>query len=258
VRLPAVRERLVALRDSTVLTDTSRVEDLGTLDCRVRRAWRADTLLRAPSGAPLAVRITPRRGGTLTLVADGGLFTNRALRETAAGEFSLALLRGGPRRIVVDEYHHGFGASGSMTAALWDWSTRSPWGWALWQALLIGVVALLAATVRSGPVHELPGRARRSPLEHVRALARTLAASRGHDVAVSILARGLRRRLSADGRPSRDDPRPWLAALGARVRTPAARRSAARLLDLTRPGRGADEVLAAAHAVEELWQELRP
>ncbi|HEX7918202.1 MAG TPA: hypothetical protein VF454_02310, partial [Gemmatimonadales bacterium] len=104
----------------------------------------------------------------------------------------------------------------------------------------------------------LPSPSRRSPLEHVTALARTLAASRGHDVAILTLVRGLRRRLSADGRPARDDPKAWLRDLQARVRGGSARRAVQRLIELTRPGRDTNEVLAAANAVEEIWQDLRP
>ena len=77
-------------------------------------------------------------------------------------------------------------------------------------------------------------------------------------MAVRALERGLRRRLSADGKPTRDDPRRWLEGLGDRVRGGVARRAVAQLLELTRPGQGAAQVLAAANAVEEIWQELRP
>jgi hypothetical protein len=101
-------------------------------------------------------------------------------------------------------------------------------------------------------------RKRRSPLEHVRALATALRAARGHDVAVKLLVRGLRRRLSRDGRLTRDPVDRWVAQLQDRVRTPRARAAVARLGAFTRPGASAEDVLAAANAVEEVWQELRP
>ena len=47
----------------------------------------------------------------MTLVSDDRLFSNRALRESAAGPFALSLVVPRYRRIVVDEYHHGFDAS---------------------------------------------------------------------------------------------------------------------------------------------------
>lgn len=257
LEIPAVRIRLSALVDSA-LVDSSRSSDLGMRSCPRRPRGFVDTLLRAPSGAPLAIRITRKRGPTITLVGDPTLFTNRALRESAAGEFTLALLRPGPTAVLVDEYHHDYGTGRSLAGAILAWSAGSPFGWILWQAVAVGLIALVASMVRLGPIRPLPAADRRSPLEHVTALARTLAASRGHDVAVLTLVRGLRRRLSADGRPARDDPKAWLRDLQGRVRGGAARRAVARLIELTRPGRDTKEVLAAANAVEEIWQDLRP
>lgn len=257
IEIPAVRARLVPMPDS-ILADSSRRSDLGLLRCARGPRGAVDTLLRAPSGAPLAVRVRRPDGGTTTLVADAALFTNRILRETRAGEFTLSLVPSGTAEVLVDEYHHDYGAHGSLTGAILSWSGRTPLGRVLWQVALVGVLALLASMVRTGPIRALPAPSRRSALEHVGALARALAATRGHDVAVLALVRGLRRRLSADGRPVRDDPRAWLAGLVGRVRGGPARRAVVHLMELTRPGQGTTEVLAAANAVEEIWQELRP
>ena len=257
IHLPTVRARLVAIHDS-VLTDSTRRSDLGLRRCAQGPRGKVDTLLRAPSGAPLAVRVYRSEGGSVTLVADPAIFTNRALRESEAGEFALSLVPPRIGEVVVDEYHHDYGAHGSLTGAILSWSGRTPLGWALWQLAVVGVLALVAGMARTGPIRALSSPSRRSALEHVGALARTLAASKGHDVAVLALVRGLRRRLSADGRPARDDPRAWLAALLPRVRGGTARRAVAHLMELTRPGQGTSEVLAAANAVEEIWQELRP
>lgn len=256
LRIPGVRARLTPTRDPLVV-DSTRLDDLGLRNCAREARGPVDTLLRGPSGVALAVRRHTKSGATVTLVADAALFTNQALRETAAGEFALSLLRPG-RTVYVDEYHHHYGSEGSLTGAILAWSLRTPQGWVLWQGAAVALLALVAAMVRTGPVRPLVTPSRRSALEHVGALARALAATKGHDVAVRALVRGLRRRLSADGKPTRDDPRRWLAGLGDRVRGGVARRAVARLLELTRPGQGANEVLAAANAVEEIWQELRP
>ena len=257
VEIPGVRNRLTPVTEAATV-DSSRSADLGFRRCPRRTRGIVDTLLRTPSGAPVAIRITRKSGRTITLVADASLFTNRALRESPAGEFALSLLPGGPAPLIVDEYHHAYGTRGSLTGAILAWSATSPFGWMLWQAAAVGLLALVAGMVRLGPIRPLPAPSRRSPLEHVTALARTLAASRGHEVAVLTLVRGLRRRLSADGRPARDDPRAWLQELRGRVRSGAARDAVARLIELTRPGRDTKEVLAAANAVEEIWQDLRP
>jgi hypothetical protein len=50
-----------------------------------------DTLLAATDGEPVVLRIASDSAGTAILVADGTLFSNRALRTTAAGELALSL-----------------------------------------------------------------------------------------------------------------------------------------------------------------------
>jgi hypothetical protein len=217
-----------------------------------------DTLLRTTRLRPVAVRLALVDGRTVTLVADDRLFGNRALRETAAGPFVLGLVVPKYRRMVVDEYHHGFDASRSLSGATWEWTRRTPWGWAVLQLAGVGLLALLAAGVRFGPIRPGIVRRRRSPLEHVRALATALAAARGHDVAVGLIVQGLRRRLTPSGRGSRAVPGRWLDELDATVRTPRGRQALDTLRRVTaRPATGED-VLQAADAVETLWEELTP
>jgi hypothetical protein len=160
--------------------------------------------------------------------------------------------------MVVDEFHHGYQASGSLAGAALEWSTRSPWGWIVWQLAAVGVVALIASGVRFGPVRSAVGRRRRSPLEHVHALATALAAARGHDVAVRLMIQGLRRRLSRTGRPVSSNLDTWLEGLGPSVRSSRGREALDSLIALTRRPPDADSVLVAANAVETLWEELKP
>jgi hypothetical protein len=119
----------------------------------------------------------------------------------------------------------------------------------------VGLVALLAGAIRFGPVRAGIERRRRSPLEHVRALATALGAAQGHDVAITALIRGLRRRL-VPARAVATDPREWLADLSAHAPTPAVARSASKLMEFTRPGQPAEAVLQAAHTVEDLWEGM--
>jgi hypothetical protein len=219
---------------------------------------RLDTILVTAGRRPVLLRVTPRFGFPAYLASESDLFTNRVLRQTAGGPFALSLLRGAGAHVVFDEFHHGYGDGGNLAEAVLDWSKRSPWGWSAWQLILVGLVALVAAMVRFGPVRSVIRRTRRSPLEHVRALATALQAARGHDVAVELLVRGLRRRLSRDGHAGREPAAEWLASLAERTRSPRVRAAAGRLRDLTRPRRSVADVLAAANAVEDVWQELRP
>ena len=113
-------------------------------------------------------------------------------------------------QVLFEEYHHGFGAAGSLAGAVLAWSKSSPWGWLVWQGAIVGLVALLFGAVRFGLARPAIARTRRSPLEHVRALATALAAARGHDVAIAAIVRGLRRRLLPPALRSRGDWRLWL------------------------------------------------
>jgi hypothetical protein len=192
------------------------------------------------------------------LVSDDGLFRNRALRLTLAGGFVVGLVADRYGRIVVDEYHHGYVVAGSLGAAALVWSARSPWGWLVWQLIAVGLVTLVASGVRFGPVRSAIERRRRSPMEHVRALATTLAAAKGHDVAVRLMVQGLRRRLSRGGRPTAAGLDAWLEGLAPSVRTTRGREALDTLTTTLRTPPDAASVLAAGNAVETLWEELKP
>jgi hypothetical protein len=112
--------------------------------------------------------------------------------------------------------------------------------------------------VRFGPVQAGIERRRRSPLEHVRALAGALAAAQGHDVAVRLMVQGLRRRLSRAGSQAAGDLTAWLEGLAPSLRTTRGQEALASLIDLLRRQPPAAGVLDAANAVDVLWEELKP
>jgi hypothetical protein len=254
---PAVAA-VLARRDSSVAVDTTGAGDAAPVRCTAPAARTVDTLLRTAGGPPVVVRAGLDDGRTVTLVADDHLFQNRALRETAAGPFTLGLVAPRYARMVVDEYHHGFDASRTLAGAAVEWTLHSPWGWGVLQLAAVGVLALLAEGVRFGPVRTVLERRRRSPLEHVRALATALAAAHGHDEAVSLLVQGLRRRLSGPGSSPRGEAGPWLDALAPAVRGARGRAALATLTGLSRHAADADDVLRAADAADTLWEELAP
>jgi hypothetical protein len=256
--LPSPRVWAVLTRHAarTILDSTG--SEGRKVSCEVPEPVRVDTLLETVRDRLVAVRLWYPGGRAITLVADDRLFRNRTLRNTAAGGFVLRLVAPRYQRMVVDEYHHGYRSAGSLGAAALDWSTRSAWGWAVWQLVAVGLVALLASGVRFGPIRTAIVRRRRSPIEHVRALATALAAARGHDVAVRLMIQGLRRRLSRGGRPPPTDLDTWLEEVRSSVRTDRGRAALESLAATTRRPPDADSVLVAAHAVETLWEELKP
>ncbi len=233
------------------VVDSSRLEDIGRFGCQVPVIAGRSVLLRTERDDLAAVRLTLATGRRVFLFSDAAPFRNRALRRSSAGPFVLGLLTRSYREVIFEEYHHGFGASGSLAGATLAWSRRSPWGWAVWQLALVGVIALLFGAVRFGPAIRAITRIRRSPLEHVDALATALSAAGGHDEAIGAMVRGLRRRLAPVGLRPAGDWRSWLESMDRRSEP------LDRLKQLARPGQPARNVRLAALAVEDLWQELK-
>lgn len=259
-RLPSARRVLVPLEMKEGFERPGRRrQDAG---CGLLVPVATDTVLAAIDGRPVVLGLEFERGGRLLLVADPVYVRNRAWRETDAPYFMLPLLTPDPERrgpLVWDEYHQGFAnAARGATGVLWEWLWRSPAGWAILQLAAVVLVWLAVTAVRFGPARSVIERRRRSPLEHVEALAAGLEGAQGADTAVELIISGLRRRLSRTGQLASGDIAGWLAAL--QLALPTARgRAAARSLQRLRmePG-GAERVLAAAQAVEDVWQDLRP
>src|SRR5439155_1328718 len=160
-----------------------------------------DTLLTTRDGRPVILQLRYVGGGGLTLVADAGYFRNRAWRESDVPQLLVPLLT--PRRrgrVSWDEYHHGNGEDVSLTAAVIRWLRGTPLGWALLQLAALALVGLATLAVRFGPARGVIERRRRSPLEHLEALAAGLesAVGGGVDTAVALTVGGLRRRHRQD------------------------------------------------------------
>ena len=257
--LPAPRV-LAYLRADTArrVIDPTAVYEGRLVQCEVPQPSRVDTLLETLGDRPVVVRLSYPSGRTVTLVADDGLFRNVTLRRSLAGSFVLGLVAERYERLIVDEYHHGYTAAGSLGGAALAWSARSPYGWMVWQLVGVGLLGLLASGIRFGPVRSVIERRRRSPMEHVRALATALAAARGHDTAVRLMVQGLRRRLSRGGRPSSADLETWLSGLAPAIRTARGREALETLTATLRTPPDAASVLVAGNAVETLWEELKP
>ena len=126
------------------------------------------------------------------------------------------------------------------------------------QLAVAGMLALALAAVRFGPVVPLIERRRRSPMEHLDALAAGLERSRAAPTAIRLIVNGLRRRLSGGlSRTGPADPTDWLAALEAGARSAAAKSAAHTLRRVARADAGNTEVQDAANAVEDVWETLK-
>ena len=222
-----------------------------------------DTLLRLQDGRPAVVRLRYREGGSVTLVADAGYFRNRVWRDTDAPYFVTPLLVPAPRArgpVMWDEYHQRFDEGRSLGTVLLGWLASTPTGWAILQLVAVLLVALAVAAVRFGPPRRVIETRRRSPLEHLEALAAGLEGAAGVETAVALTLGGLRRRLGG-GRTAvlgPEEQRAWLTELELALPTARGRTAARRLQQIVSQPGGPERALAAAQAVEDVWEELHP
>jgi hypothetical protein len=188
-----------------------------------RRARRDSLVVRQRVLAPAAIGI-PMGRGRMVVVADGDWLRNDVLRVCRwhSAVVSVRMLEwvaprgdGEPmRRVVFDEWHQGRGPHASAIGALGDFLVGDPRGRALTQALVAALVLLAALAVRP-LVPVLRTRIeRRSPFEHVGALARAYEEIGATRVVARRLVRGLRRRLG--GIAAARDEEALLAILQAR------------------------------------------
>jgi len=228
-------------------------------ECETLHAVAQDTLLRLADGRPAALRLGYAGGGSVTLVADAGYFRNGTWRATDVAQFLVPLLLPARRgRVAWDEYHQGFGKERSLAGALAGWLAATPGGWAVLQLIAVLLAGLAVAAVRFGPPRPVLERRRRSPLEHLEALAAGLEGAVGVETAIGLTVSGLRRRLGRTGVMHPDEQRSWLAALELALPTTAGRNAVRRLQRIINQPGGPERALAAAQAVEDVWEELRP
>lgn len=99
-------------------------------------------------------------------------------------------------RIIFDEYHHGFGSHANMPDAVARALIQTPLGRVTIEIVIASLILLLAYGVRPLAPVPMPATSRRSPLEHVAALARAYRQVHAQHLGANRLVRGLRRRHS--------------------------------------------------------------
>ncbi|MFI5310899.1 MAG: DUF4350 domain-containing protein, partial [Gemmatimonadales bacterium] len=167
-----------------------------------------------PPGAPAAPRRLsapqqavigfPYGRGRVVVASDPDFLRNDVLRVCSYGldvraVRALEYLRDGgdvPRQtIVFDEYHQGYGSQPGTLRTIAGFIGGTTPGHLLFQLLGAGLVLLAAAAPRAIPPRDAERIERRSPLEHVDALARAYAQVGATRTATSRLVRGVRRRV---------------------------------------------------------------
>ncbi|HEY2851278.1 MAG TPA: DUF4350 domain-containing protein [Gemmatimonadaceae bacterium] len=161
----------------------------------------------AGRSAPAAAGF-PLGAGRVVVISDPDLLRNDVLRVCRSGldVVSIRMLEyltaGEPHRdrLVFDEYHQGFGTHPGTVRAIAVYLSRVPSGHLLLQAMAAGLILLFALGPRTLPPRDVERVERRSPLEHVGALAQAYARVAATRTATMRLLRGVRRRVEPSGR----------------------------------------------------------
>lgn len=163
--------------------------------------------------------------GYAIAIAPSIIVMNQVMREprvaiaiVRAIQFANRALDVAPRtnKVVFDEYHHGFGLHADMVAAIEHSLTATPVGRMTIEAIAAALLLLLAFAVRPLTPLSVPPVSRRSPLEHVGALARAYSQVNAQRLGTGRLVRGLRRRHSL-GLPRSLPDSAYLSALRSRI-----------------------------------------
>ncbi len=167
------------------------------------------------SSIPVAIGF-PLGRGRVAAVSDPNVLRNDVIRVCRwnAGLAAVRMIEylsgESRRRIIFDEFHQGFGQQPDVNRAILATLTKTPPGRAVAQLALAAIVLLAAVGPR--PISPQPQTRveRRSPFEHVDALATAYSQARATQLATRRLVHGLRRRIPGSGSTrvasSTDDP----------------------------------------------------
>jgi hypothetical protein len=219
-----------------------------------------------PQPRPVAILGLPLGRGRIVALGDGQILANDFIRVcrwgaavTVVRAIEWASARDGeaPRRMIVfDEYHHGYGQHANVLHAVWSWLGTTASGRTIAQLALAALLLLVAAAAR--PIAPLTKTTipRRSPLEHVAALAQAYEQVKATRVATALLVKGVRRRVVRTVATRQTTDEQFLADVA--VRHPSIQPDTARVHDaLVRPIAPA-ELLEIAAGIDRIERSLRP
>lgn len=200
----------------------------------------ASTHDRIDAGLPVAVGF-PLGAGRVAVASTSLLFANDVIRQCSWGaDVAAARILEYVRppsetrpRLVFDEFHHGYGTHGGSLSAVATYLSRTPSGHFVAQALLAGLLLVLALAPRPIVPREAERMQRRSPLEHAEALGHAYADVGATRTATARLVGGVRRRAGRVlGAGAGVDDDAFLSAAAARF--PALAEPAARVREALR------------------------
>ena len=172
-----------------------------------KRPQARETTLVAVRGAgdrPVAAAIGfPLGAGRVAVMSNSAFFSNDAVRNcpwkadlAVVSMLEYVRARGdNGETLAFDEFHHGFGVHGGTLSAAATYLAHTPSGHFMIQALVAGLLLLVAKAPRPILPRDSRTASRRSPLEHADALGRAYEDVGATRTAAARLVSGLRRRL---------------------------------------------------------------
>jgi hypothetical protein len=220
------------------------------------RAAGAEPLLRTADGRVTALAYPFGRGRVVAL-SDAGPLGNASLRQGGAvlllARVAAEVTRGG-RTLRFDEYHHGFSDRAGVVSALGAFLKGTGAGHAVLQLLAVGAGLLVLFGRRFGAAVPPPPAERRSPLEHVEALAGAYRQAGARQTARRLVVAGLARRLGR--RPVREGSGEADLVERMTARLPVAKEAAKALNEEWSRGPEGD-LVALARNVDRLLEEVK-
>ncbi|HEU4884701.1 MAG TPA: DUF4350 domain-containing protein [Longimicrobium sp.] len=218
----------------------------------VLRRPGVETLLVVDS---LPVAVTWRLGkGRVIALSDAQPLRNGRLKESGAAHLLARSLAESRDTIWFDEYHQGFTGDGSLLAGTMMMIRRFVTGPVAIQLLAAALLLMWAGGRRFGAPLQPPPLRRRSPLEHVEALAGAYRQAGARRTVRRLLLAGMARRLGRRAPPDERTGNEMLERLARQ--SPVGRDAAAELEKEWKRGQSGD-LVALTRGVDRLLDEVR-
>jgi len=264
--VPVTRDTLVMAMEvrgvgAVATTGPGRLtEGVGTVEgfrrgfARGSRALRKATVLASTGGTPVVIDFRVGKGRVIAWSDALPLVNGRLKTSRAALLFARTATDAAHGRAVwFDEYHHGFETGSGVMGGTLRFLFGERWGHAALQVTVALLGLLLLFGRRFGAPLPPPPVRRRSPLEHVEALAGAYQQAGARDTARRLLLAGMARRL---GRRVAHTPAAEHEMIQRLAAHPTAGGAARQLEQEWRKGRGAN-LLALSREVDRTIEEVR-